>query len=169
MLYGKSGVNRLALRAVVVCALAGATAFPAGAPLAPLTVCDVVRDLAAQEGKALAVLGRYSFRSSGRSLEEQACDPAAAILPQLRLVEDRTDGPKPPDSYELDAADLNRKLADMRKRTSLGKFRFGSPEYDRWAVVFGRVEAAKGEDAGKTPASLAFRGDGVIVFVSPQQ
>jgi hypothetical protein len=153
----------------MVCVLTGAAAFPAGAPLAPLTVCEVVRDLAAQEGKALAILGRYSFRSSGRSLEEQACDPAVTIPPQFRLIEDGQDGPKPPDSYELDAADLRRKLADIQKRTSLGKFRFGSPEYDRWAVVFGRVEAVKGADAGKAPANLAFRGDGVIVFVTPQQ
>ena len=84
-------------------------------------------------------------------------------------MEDRADGPKPPDSYEFDAADLRRKLADIEKRTSLGKFRFGSLEYDRWAVVFGRVDAPKGPDAGKTPPSLTFRGDGVIVFVTHQQ
>ena len=152
-----------------MCALTGAAAFPADAPLVPLTVCEVVRDLAAQEGRALAILGRYSFRANGRSLGEQACDPAAAIPPQLRLVEDGQDGPKPPDSYELDAAEVRRKLADMQKRTPLGKFRFGSPDYDRWAVVFGRVQAAKGADAQKMPADLAFRGGGVVVFLTPQQ
>jgi hypothetical protein len=152
-----------------VCALTGAAAFPADAPLVPLTVCEVVRDLAAQEGKAFAILGRYSFRASGRSLGEQACDPAAAIPPQLRLVEDGQDGPKLPESYELDAAEVRRKLADMQKRTPLGKFRFGSPDYDRWAVVFGRVQAAKGADAQKMPADLAFRGDGVVVFLTPPQ
>jgi len=162
-------VNRSALRGVMVCALTCAAAFPADAPLTPLTVCDVVRDLAAQDGKALAVLGRYSFRASGRTLAEQACDPAVAIPPQLRLVENRQDAPRPPDSYELDAAELRRKLADVQKRTALGKFRFGSPEYDRWAVVFGRVEAAKGGDAQQAPANLAIRGDGVVVFVTPQQ
>ena len=153
----------------MVCALTCVAAFPAGAPLAPLTVCEVMRGLAEQEGKALAILGRYSFRSNGRSLEEQACDPAATVPPQLRLVEDRNDAPKPPDSYELDAAELRRKLADIQKRTSLAKFRFGSPEYDRWAVVFGRVEAAKGEDAQKMPANLAFRGDGAVIFLTAQQ
>jgi hypothetical protein len=153
----------------MVCALTCVAAFPADPPLAPLTVCDVVRDLATQEGKALAILGRYSFRASGRTLAEQACDPAAPVPPLLRLVEDRNDGPRPPDSYELDAAELRRKLTDVQKRTSLGKFRFGSPEYDRWAVVFGRVEAAKGEDARQAPANLAFRGDGVVMFVAPQQ
>ena len=153
----------------MVCALAGVAAFPAGAPLAPLTVCEVVRDLAAREGQALAVVGRYSFRSDGRSLEEQACDPAASVPPQLRLVEDRNDSPKPPESYELDAAELRRKLADIQKRTSLGKFRFGSPDYDRWAVVFGRVEAAQGADARKMPANLTYRGDGVVVFLATEQ
>ena len=169
MLHGKSGVSFAALRGVIVCALTGVAAFPADAPLAPLTVCEVVRDLAAREGQALAVVGRYSFRSSGRSLEEQACDPATAIPPQLRLVEDRVDSPKPPDSYELDATELRRKLADIEKRTSLGKFRFGSPDYDRWAVVFGRVDAAHGGDAQKMPANLTFRGDGVVVFLATQQ
>jgi hypothetical protein len=153
----------------MVCALTCAAAFPAGAPLTPVTVCEVMRNLAAQEGKALAILGRYSFRFSGRSLEEQACDPAVTVPPQFRLVEDGQDGPMPPDSYELDAAELRRKLADIQKRTSLGKFRFGSPNYDRWAVVFGRVEAAKGADAQKMPANLAFRGDGVVVFLATQQ
>ena len=81
-----------------MCALTCAAAFPADAPLTPLTVCDVVRDLAAQDGKALAVLGRYSFRASGRTLAEQACDPAVAIPPQLRLVENRPDAPRPPDA-----------------------------------------------------------------------
>ena len=152
-----------------MCALACAAAFPADAPLVPLTVCEVVRDLAAQEGKALAILGRYSFRAAGRSLEEQACDPAVTIPPQLRLVEDGEDGPKLPDSYELDAAEVRRKLADIEKRTPLGKFRFGSADYDRWAVVFGRVEAAKGADAQKMPVNLAFRGNGVVVFLTPQQ
>jgi hypothetical protein len=162
-------VSRAALRGIVVCALAGAAAFPADAPLAPVTVCEVVRDLPAREGQAFAIVGRYSFRSTGRSLGEQACDPAVTVPPQLRLVEDRDGSPKPPDSYELDAAELRRKLADIQKRTSLGKFRFGSPEYDRWAVVFGRVEAAQGADALKMPANLVFRGDGVVMFLAAQQ
>ena len=152
----------------VVFALACAAAFPANAPIVPLTICEVVRDLGAHEGKDEAVLGRYSFRaSSGRYLSEQACDPTAPVPPQLLLVEDLKDGPKPPDSFELDGEALRRKFADLRKRTQLGKFRFGTPDYDRWAVVYGRVEARKGDE--KFPASLAFRGDGVVVFLRPDQ
>ena len=55
---------------------------------------------------------------------------------------------------------LNKKFAELTHRTSLGKFRFGTPEYDRWAVVYGRVVARKGDAAKKAPADLVFRGDG---------
>lgn len=62
---------------------------------------------------------------------------------------------------------MNRKFDDLRKRTSLGKFRFGSSDYDRWAVVYGRVESRKGESAKKAAADLVFRGDGVVLFLTP--
>jgi hypothetical protein len=61
---------------------------------------------------------------------------------------------------------VNRKFADVRRRTSLGKFRFGTPDYDRWAVVYGRVVSRKGEAASQAPAELVFRGSGVIVFLT---
>ena len=48
-----------------------------------------------------------------------------------------------------------------------GKFRFGTPDYDRWAVIYGRVEQRKGDDTKKAPANLVIRGSGVIVFVTP--
>ena len=151
----------------MVCAFAltCAAAPPADAPLVPLTVCEVMRDLASQEGKTLAVLGRYSFRESGDSLDEQACDPAVTGPAQFRLVEDAEGGPKPPDSYALDGAAALGKLAGVRKRTSLGKFPFGTPDYDRWAVVYGRVAARRGDAAKQAPADLVFRGDGVVVFL----
>ena len=44
------------------------------------------------------------------------------------------------------------------------KFKFGTPEYDRWAVVYGRVVAHKGDK--KAAADLVFRGDGVILFLT---
>jgi hypothetical protein len=133
--------------------------------MVPLTVCEVMRDLAAQEGKALAVLGRYSFRENGISLNEQACDPAVAGPAQFRLVEDAEGAPRPEDSYELDGAAALNKLAAVKKRTSLGDFPFGTADYDRWAVVYGRVAARKGDAAKQTPADLVFRGDGVVVFL----
>jgi hypothetical protein len=154
---------------VYALALACVLALPADAPLAPLTVCEVVRDLPAQEGKAVAILGRYSFRSGGTSLDEQACDPPVTGSAQFRLVEDADGGPKPAGALELDGAAAMNKLAGIQIRTSLGKFRFGTPDYDRWAVVYGRVSARRGDDAKQAPANLVFRGDGVVVFLPSEQ
>jgi hypothetical protein len=151
--------------ATLVCAASGT---PADAPVVPLTVCEVLRDLPGREGKPVAVLGRYSFRENGRWMGEQACEPATSGPPQLWLVEDSKDGPKPGDGYELDAAAVRRKLAEIERRTSLGKFRFGTPDYDRWAVVWGRVETRKPAD-GKASANLVYRGSGVVVFLWPEE
>lgn len=150
---------------VCALALAAAAAQPAQAPLEPLTVCEVLRDLAAHDGKEFAILGRYSYRTTGRWIGEQACAPPLDGPPQLWLTEDLKDAPKPPANFEIDGVAVRRKFADMTKRTSLGKFRFGTPDYDRWAVIYGRVEQRKGDDAKKAPANLVIRGSGVIVFV----
>ena len=139
----------------------------AEAPVVPQTVCEIVHALPMFEGKAVAVLGRYSFRQEGIWLTEQSCESKDALPPALWLTEDTKDGPKPPENFELDGAVLSQKLVDIRKRTSLGKFRFGSSDYDRWAVVYGRIEAGAGEAAKRAAAGLVFRGDGVVVFVTP--
>ncbi|MBS1854271.1 MAG: hypothetical protein JST11_02815 [Acidobacteria bacterium] len=140
----------------------------AAGPIAPVTVCEVLARLPSYEGKDLAVIGRYSFRKDGRWVGEQSCDTPGAAPPVLWLVEDAGAGPKPPDDFELDAAALNRKFADMIKRTALGKFRFGTADYDRWAVVYGRIAARKGNDAAKAPADLMFRGSGVVIFLTTE-
>ena len=50
----------------------------------------------------------------------------------------------------------------MQEHTKLHTFRFGTSDYDRWAVVYGRVES----DKAKTPAvRLVYRGDGVVLFL----
>ena len=131
-------------------------------PVTPVTVCEVLRDLASHEGKDVAVLGRYSFRSSETWVGEQACDPAIALPPKLPLLED-SEAPKLPESYTLDAVALHKKLADMQRRTSLGKFRFGTSDYDRWAVVYGRVEKRAGSPR------LVFRGTGVMLILTGQE
>ena len=143
-----------------------AFAVAADPPIPPVTVCEILADLPAHEGKDVAVLGRYSFRHDGRWIGEQTCDPAITVPPVLWLTEDSAAGPKAPASLEFDVAVLNRKFAGLTRRTSLGKFRFGNPEYDRWAVVYGRVVSRKGDAAQKAPAELVFRGNGVIVFLT---
>jgi hypothetical protein len=138
-------------------------------PLTPVTVCEVAADLAAHEGKEIAVLGRYSFRRDGRWIGEDACEPAAKVPPMLWLTEDSAAAPKPPGDFELDVPSLNKKFADLVRHSTLGKFRFGNPEYDRWAVVYGRVVARKGDAARKAPAELLFRGNGVVIFLTTEQ
>lgn len=139
----------------------------ADAPIVPQTVCEVLQELPKHNGSAVAALGRFSFRQDGRWLSEQSCDGETSVPPVLWLDEDLKDGPKPPADFELDGAALTRKFAEVRKHTALGKFRFGTPDYDRWAVVYGRVEPRRGDAAHKAAADLIFRGDGVIVFLNP--
>jgi hypothetical protein len=147
--------------------MATVTAGPtADAPLTPLSVCEIVRDLAGVDGKDVAVVGRYSFRADGRWVGEQVCDPPSTVPAQLWLVEDAKDAPRLPDQFAIDSIALRKKLAEISRCTSLGKFRFGTPDYDRWAVIYGRIESRKGDSAKKIPANLLFRGSGVLVFVT---
>jgi hypothetical protein len=74
----------------------------------------------------------------------------------------------PPGNFEIDAVVLHKKFREMQKRTQLGKYRFGNPDYDRWAVVYGRVQKRNGEAAKNIPADLVFRGDGVVIFLTPE-
>src|SRR5579883_2612021 len=111
----------------------------------PVRVCDVLKDLPAFEGKVAAVVGRYSFRSNGRYVSEEACDdakPSENHSPRmLHIAFDTKLAPKTPDHLEIDAAAVQKLLTSIQKQTSLAKFKFGTPDYDRWAVVYGRVEA----------------------------
>jgi len=158
----KGSFRRTASVAAWLCVLAR----PAE-PLVPLTVCEVLRDLTAVDGKTVVVLGRYSFRQNGRWVGEQACEAAAA--PQLWLMEDAKGGPKPPEDFELDAAVLHRKMAEIQRHTALGKFKFGNPDYDRWAFVYGRIEARKGDAVKQAAANIVVRGSGAVVFMTPQE
>jgi len=132
-------------------------------------VCEVLRDLVSWEKKNVAIVGRYSFRPTGRWVSEQVCDAGAADPPRLWIVEDEKDGPRPPQRFEFDSAAVRLKLSGIERRTLLAKFPFGSsPGYDRWALVYGRVEGRKGDDAKKAPANLVICGDAVIVFLTAE-
>jgi hypothetical protein len=176
-------IATVALLIRLVTVLAVAAAFNGHALLAaeepaivPVTVCEILRDPTAYDGKSIAVLGRYSFRESGgRWLGEQSCGPGSAVaVPMLWLTENIRDAPKPPDSFTLDGIELHRKWVAMQQRTVLGKFRFGTSDYDRWAVVYGKVQTRKAgagtpddpPERRNAPADLVFRGDGTIVFLA---
>ena len=162
--FARAG-QRAACAAVLLCS-AFATA---DAPLVPLTVCEILHDLPAQNGKTVVVVARYSFRQSGRWIGEEACDPAPDAPPLLWLTEDAAGAPKPPADFELDAAALHRKFVEIQRHTTLGKFKFGNPEYDRWAMVYGRVDARKGDASKQAAANLVYRGSGAVVFLTPDQ
>jgi len=142
--------------------------FSAEPPVVPLGVCEVLRDLPALEGKNVAVIGRYSYRGNGKWVGDQSCAPPVTVPLQLWVVEDLKSAPKPPDNFQLDAVVLKKQFAELQRRAPLGKFRFGTPDYYRWAVIYGRVEARKGDDANKAAANLVIRGDGVIIVLTPE-
>jgi hypothetical protein len=141
----------------------------------PVRVCDVLADPTAFRGKAVAVVGRYSYRQQGRYLSEEACEsaPGVASPRSVRLAEDSAAAPRLPEGFDIDPAAAARKLRETRKATALGKFRFGSLDYDRWAIVWGRVEPSEGTAAARSPLEpaamrLVYRGDGVIFFIASE-
>ena len=157
----------MVLAATPVCAYA-----PVAAPILPLTVCEVLRDLPSQTGKTVAVLGRYSWREKGSWVSEDTC--VATAQPSARgqeppaelwMIENHS-APRLPDDYELDAAGVHRKLLEIQRHTTLAKFRFGTPDYDRWAVIWGRVEPRKPDETPKAAANLQYRGAGAIFFLT---
>ena len=114
--------------------LACAQAMGADAPAAlqPVTVCEALAHPDDYAGKPLAVVGRFSFRENGRFISEKNC--------VLRVVLDGRNGPVPPVMFAVNNETAKQKLADVRKTTALANFRFGSSDYDRWAMVYGRIE-----------------------------
>jgi hypothetical protein len=143
-----------------VCLISMTAAEPA---LEPVPVCQVVTKWKDYDGKPIAVMGRYSFRESGpqkgRWLDQEACEGTSSHA-LIRLALDQQAAPKPPDSIAIDEPGLDKKMAEIRLHTALGKFRFGSADYDRWAVVLGRLEKRSDDDF-----ELTYRGDGAVFFL----
>ena len=169
MLQRKTRFARAGQRAACAAVLLCSALATADAPLVPLTVCEILYDLPAQNGKTVVAIARYSFRPNGRWISEQACNPASDAPPLLWLTEDAAGAPKPPADFALDAAVLRRKFTEIQRHTTLAKFKFGNPEYDRWAMVYGRVDARKGDALKQAAANLVYRGSGAVVFLTPDQ
>jgi hypothetical protein len=143
------------------CLLVFAAAEPA---LDPVPVCEAISSWKDDNGKVIAVLGRYSFRETGphkgRWLDQEGCQEKG-VRSLIQLAVDAQTAPKPPDQVSIDEPALEKKMAEIRRHTSLGKFRFGSADYDRWAVVIGRMERRGEEDF-----QLTYRGDGAVFFLA---
>lgn len=172
---------RLATLFLTLCPLA-VGAEPA---LQPVTVCEVLQDLSAYDGKVVAVVGRFSSRQTRRWLGEQKCGHKLVTGDQewpnaFWVVYDPAAAPQPPPVLAVDATLLAQKLRAVKLGTALSKLRFGSPDYDNWAVVYGRVETRKDlvtSTAGaarkngfgygeSSPAQLVCHGDAVVIFLN---
>jgi hypothetical protein len=167
--------HRLASFILVFCFSLNAVALAQeAAAVHPVNVCIILQDLDSYTGKVVAVVGRFSFRREGRFLSEENCGSAAAILP---VAFDRKLAPKTPEHLEIEAGAVNKLLKTIQQTTALTKFRFGTPDYDRWAVVYGRVEpdkqlrtvvlntSAHGNPVDAGPAQLVCAGDSVVMFI----
>ena len=177
---------RLYIFILIVRALLPAALLPGAEPaLQPVTVCDVLQNLSAYDGKVVAIVGRFSFRQNGRWLGEQNCGRKLVIGEQewpsaLWVAYDPASAPKPPAVLAVDGVLLAQKLRAVKQATSLTKFRFGSTDYDTWAVVYGRVETRKdlvavtadgtrknGYGYGESsPARLVCHSEAVVIFLT---
>jgi len=170
--------------AVFFTAVASASlALDAAEPSArPLRVCEILRDLTSFNGKTVTLVGRYSFRKNGRFLSEDGCEGSLKtgdfVWPwSLRVSFDPKTAPKAPDRFEIDAVEVGKVLALVKEHTSLASFRFGTPDYDRWAVAYGRIATTRefensgpgpGVQSGKlepAPATLVCSGDALVIFL----
>src|SRR5579871_5447473 len=114
--------------------------------LKPVTVCEVLSDPKHYEGHPVALLGRYSFREQGRWIGEDHCTNGgdeknnSAASGVVWLAYSPSLAPRLNGDFALDGAVVADKLEAMKKHTSLKQFRFGSSDYDRWAVVYGEFK-----------------------------
>jgi hypothetical protein len=145
------------------------------AALKPMTVCEILEDLKQFEGQPVAILGRYSFRSEGRWMSEDDCKSSDAHPSEHALIwlaYEPQSAPRMASGFQMDGAAIEQKLVQIKKRTSLKQFRFGTPDYDRWAVVYGEIrmpEKAAPHAHHDAPAELVYGGDGYVVFLRDGQ
>ena len=141
--------------------------------LKPLTVCEILENLKQLEGQPVAILGRFSFRSEGRWMSEDECPaPSADAHPPehslIWLAYEPQSAPRAIGGYQMDSAAIEQKLQRIKKHTSLKQFRFGTSDYDRWAVVYGEIRApekASPHAHHDAPAELVYAGDGYVMFL----
>jgi len=141
--------------------------------LKPLTVCEILENLKQFEGQPVAILGRFSFRSEGRWMSEDECTAPNADAPApehlvIWLAYQPQSAPRAAGGYQMDSAAIEQKLRGIKKHTSLKQFRFGTSDYDRWAVVYGEIRApekAAPHMHHDAPAELVYAGDGYVMFL----
>ena len=168
----------------MICVLASAffwntVLVAAQAPVQVVRVCDVIRDLPVYAGKVVAIVGRFSYREEGRFISEETCEGLKpGGLPTFNTIPvffDAKAAPKPPQGLSIDRNLVYKELEIIKRQTSLASFRFGSEDYDRWAVAYGRVEMMKdtppklknsGQKLEPAPARLICASASLVVFLT---
>lgn len=129
-----------------------------------MTACEALTRPADYEGRAVSLMGRLSKRDEGRFMSEDSCGAAPSGSSRLEIVFDRQTGPLPPEGFTIDSARAKAKFAAMAEHTTLREFKFGSGAYDRWAIVFGRLELHPAPAGSGVPAraTIVCRGEALI-------
>ena len=153
------------MRAVVTIALLLSTraALAQGDDISVYTVCEIMKNLAAYNGKTIIVVGRVSSTGEGVWLD-QACPEKLVTNGYewstsiwLSYTIGVTDSPPSlPRTFRWNNKLLSTKLAEVSKTTSLRVY----PEYhysDRWAAVFGRLETRFPLDPTEYPGQFSGR------------
>jgi hypothetical protein len=149
------------MQSILLAALALTLPLIAADTPEPVRVCAIAENPEAFEGKVVAVVGRFSFRQTGRAISEEKC--AGGQLASFRISFDKKLAPPTPEHLEMDGVAVRKVLKTVQQQTALAKFKFGTPDYDRWAVVYGRVEIAR------TPPQIVCAGDSVVMFLVDRQ
>src|SRR5689334_12586827 len=85
------------------------------APLEPVTVCEVLKDPKLYDGRVVALLGRYSYRTEGRWIGEDACktpeNSTSTPSPEIIWLSYAPDSaPRMVSGYTVDGAAVAQKL-----------------------------------------------------------
>ena len=126
--------------------------------LHPITVCELLADPTAYDGRQVALLGKWAdSHFDGVWLSEDRCESRLITdgyeWPNEVWIRNDNSAPTPPKGLlVLDSHALDEKLASVHRTTSLGleeiaflgKDGGGTRQVKQhWAVIFGRIEARK--------------------------
>jgi hypothetical protein len=133
--------------------------------IVPVRVTEAVRDLEKLSGKMVAIIGRFSFRESGRYLSERPCDGDSGAEERVIRVGFETAARSASITrVEFDGGAVRRELAAVKRCNTLKKIRYGSTEYERWAMVYGRIEQPGKSDEPAPPPDKEFPRIAASVF-----
>jgi hypothetical protein len=146
--------------------MAGGFAAPASAwqpaeaqpeVIVPVRVFEALQQLEKSAGKMVAMIGRFSFRETGRYLSDRPCGSEAdGQEGVVRVTFDTSPRSASITRIEFDGGAVRRELANVKRCNTLKKIRYGSPEYERWALVYGRIQPPQKSQESVPPADKEF-------------